>query len=31
MVKNPFNIVEGNIEICYSEITKNPLKNVHHS
>ena len=31
MVKNLFNIVVGNIEICCSEITKDPLMNVIHA
>ena len=30
MVKNPLNIVEGNVEICSTKMTKNPLKNFHH-
>ena len=31
MVKNPLDMVERNIEICCSEMTKNPHKNFYHS
>ena len=30
MVNNPLKKVEGNIEICCSEMTENPLKNFQH-
>ena len=30
MGKNPLNMAEENIEICFSEMTKKPCKNIQH-